>query len=271
MEDAKLGIQMMEPGKDKPLLLLVDDNRDLRQYVIGFLKESYQVLESSDGKKGLEIATERVPDLIISDVMMPEMDGYEFCAKLKTDERTSHIPVIMLTARADMDSKLTGLDTGADDFITKPFDSLELLTRIKNLIWQRKKLQQKFNKNIQKLGIGQVLNMDIHEFKSADQSFMQKVVNTIYDHLSDPDYSIESLAGKLSMSRRQLHRKLVSITGHPPVIFIRIIRLNRAAELLLGKSGNVTEIAYEVGFNNLSWFAKAFKEHFGVLPSEYKG
>ena len=254
-----------------PILLIVEDNADLRHYIRGFLEGAYEILECENGNTGYQKATEIIPDLVISDVMMPEMDGYELCRKLKTDERTSHIPVILLTARADMDSKIEGLETGADDFITKPFDPLELQTRIKNLVKQRIVLQERFNRNIRKLGIEQMMKVDAPDFTSIDQRFFQKAIDLILHHLSESEYNIEILASEMSLSRRQLHRKIVSLTGNSPVRFIRSIRLNRAAEMLAKKTGNVTEIAFEVGFNNLSWFAKSFKEQFGVLPSEYKG
>jgi DNA-binding response OmpR family regulator len=256
--------------EEQPLLLIVEDNRDLRQYIRNFLDDSYAILEKGDGEKGFATAVETVPDLVISDVMMPVMDGYELCAKLKTDERTSHIPVILLTARADMESKIEGLETGADDFITKPFDALELQTRIRNLISQRKKLQERFSKNINRYGFEKTLDHDAPDMTTMDQKFLQKAVQIIDRNMSDPDYSIESLADEMALSSRQLQRKVLSITGQTPVKFIRSIRLSKAAQLLAGKTGSVTEIAYEVGFNNLSWFAKSFKEQFGVSPSEYQ-
>ncbi len=255
--------------EDKPYLLIVDDNADLRIYIRGYLNTYYNISEARDGEEGFNKATERIPDLIISDVMMPRMDGYELCEKLKTDERTSHIPVILLTARASTESRIEGLETGADDFITKPFDPLELQTRITNLINQRKKLLKRFMKNVRKMGIEQLLMLDTPDLTSMDQNFLQKAIEYIMENISDPNINVELLGEKMALSRRQLQRKIMGITGNSPNKFIRSIRLNRAAELILNQTGNVTEIAYEVGFNNLSWFAKSFKEQFGVLPSEY--
>ena len=229
----------------------------------------YSVIEAKDGQQGLERAIEHVPDLIISDVMMPKMDGYELCNKLKNDERTSHIPIILLTARAGMESKIEGLETGADDFITKPFDPEELMVRVRNLIEQRKKLQEKFLKKVRKLGLEQMLELENDELTSMDQRLLQKVTVYIIENLSETDLNVESLGMQISLSTRQLHRKIVALTGDTPNKLIRSIRLHRAAELLRSKTGNVTEIAYEVGFNNLSWFAKCFKEEFGVLPSDF--
>ena len=169
-----------------------------------------------------------------------------------------------------MKSKLEGLETGADDFITKPFDPQELLTRIRNLIELRKNLQKRFMRNIKKLGLRHLMDLETPDMKSADQQFMQKAINLVFENFSDPDLNVDKLSSDLFISRRQLHRKMVAITGDSPNKFIRTLRLNRAAELLRSKTGNITEIAYEVGFNNLSYFAKSFKEEFGVLPSEFK-
>jgi len=253
----------------KPLLLIVEDNDDLRSYIRSHLTDDYRISEAIDGKMGLEKAIEAIPDFILSDVMMPKMDGFELCKKLKTDERTSHIPIILLTARAGKESKIKGLETGADDFITKPFDNDELLIRIKNLIEQRKELNERFMKNINKIGFDQFMKFDSADFSSVDKNFLKKATRYIMTNISEPDLNVELLAEMMALSRRQLQRKFIGITGNSPGKFIRSIRLNRAAELIAGKSGNITEIAYEVGFNNLSWFAKSFKEQFGVLPSEY--
>ncbi len=258
-----------EKENPKPLLLVVEDNDDLRSYILSYLTPDYRITQAVDGEMGLDKAIEHIPDLVVSDVMMPKMDGYQLCQNLRTDERTSHIPIILLTARASMESRIEGLETGADDFITKPFEPLELLIRIKNLIKQRKLLQERFIKNIQKMGIDQLVKIDTPDLTSMDQSFLQKVTEYIIQNISNIEFNVEILGDKMALSRRQLQRKLISITGHSPSMFIRSVRLNRAAELLRNKTGNVTEIAYDVGFNNLSWFAKSFKEQFGVLPSEY--
>ena len=262
--------QNKDAGKeDKPYILIVDDNADLRNYMKGHLDQLYNISEARDGEEGYNLATEKIPDLIISDVMMPKLDGYELCKKLKTDARTSHIPIILLTARASSESRIEGLETGADDFITKPFDPLELQTRIKNLIMQRNMLHERFMKNVRKIGIEQLLTLESPDLNSMDQNFLQKAIEYIMENISDPNINVELLGEEMALSRRQLQRKIMGITGNSPNKFIRSIRLNRAAELILNKTANVTEIAYEVGFNNLSWFAKSFKEQFGVLPSEY--
>ncbi len=250
--------------KSKPILLIVEDNQDVIEYIRRSFDAHYRITEAKDGYEGLDVATKTIPDLIISDVMMPNMDGIQFCEKVKTDDRTSHIPVILLTARAGEVSKIEGLETGADDYIIKPFSIHELSIRAKNLIEQRKKLREYFSQHAIK----------IHEpeemiKRSVDRQFLERIISIVEQNLSDSGFGTRNLAHKIGLSRSQLYRKLYAITNHAPNEFIRLLRLRRAEQLLRNKTGNITEIAYEVGFNHISYFAKCFQQTFGYTPSEY--
>lgn len=247
---------------DRPLLLIVEDNPDMRNYMREVLQSDYNIREAHNGDGGLTMAIELIPDLVISDVMMPEMDGFSLCQRLKTDERTCHIPVILLTARVSQESKMEGLETGADDYLTKPFDAHELRVRVSNLIEQRRLLRERFSREI-------ILQPRQIAVTSMDAQFLERAMNVIEEHFSDPDFTPEKFARQLTMSRMQLHRKLKALTNQTTGEFIRHMRLQRAAQLLTLHSGNVSEIAYAVGFNNLSYFAKCFRELFGRTPSEY--
>ena len=246
-----------------PTLLLVEDNADVRLFIADQLRERYQLLEAENGKEGLEMACQHIPDLIISDVMMPEMDGNVLTQKLKTDERTSHIPVILLTAKASQKSKLEGLGTGADDYLTKPFDGEELLVRIKNLIEQRRKLRERFKQDI-------TLKPKDIAITSADERFLNKVIAVVESRLDDEMLSIEEIADAVALSRSQLHRKIKALTDQSPSSFVRTFRLKRAYDLLKYQAGGVAEIAYLTGFSSPTYFSRCFKEQFGVTPGEVK-
>ena len=200
---------------------------------------------------------------------MPVMDGYRLCQQLKTDERTSHIPVILLTARAGTASKIEGLETGADDFITKPFDPLELTVRIKNLIEQKRKLRKQFIKHAETIGLSQLMELNDSGIASTDQIFLKKAVGVVEEHLDDFDFSVEHFVRSMAVSQMQLYRKLKALVNLSANEFIRTIRLSHAARMIKQKSGNITQIALAVGFNNPSYFAECFAKQFGVLPSEY--
>lgn len=244
-------------------VLIVEDNTDLRSYIRGMLEANFKVLEAIDGIDGFEKAASTTPDLIVSDVMMPRMDGYELCSKLKMDERTNHIPVILLTAKAAKENKLEGLGMGADDYLVKPFDEEELRVRIKNLVQIRKKLQEKFQQEI-KLKPGGVSAPSVH------QKFIEELKGVVENNLDNVQFSVDNLGKEIGMSRSQIHRKLKALTGQSATTFIRNYRLYRAADLLKQDAGNITEIAFEVGFNSQTYFSSSFQELFGCSPSEYK-
>ncbi len=246
-----------------PLLLITEDNDDVRSYIKQNLQQAFRIIEAIDGEDGWNKTIEQLPDLIVSDVMMPKMDGFRFCEKLKTDSRTSHIPVILLTAKAAKEDKLEGYETGADDYIMKPFDTDELKARIKNLLEQRKRLHEHF----QKEGI---VGLDQTRIASVDKKFLHRAYEIISQNISNESFSVEVFAKNLTVSKSLLHKKITALTGEPPVEFIRRVRLNKAANLIESKFGNLSEIALEVGFSNPAYFSECFKKQFGVPPSQYQ-
>ena len=254
----------MEPYNEskRPVVLIVEDSDQLRLFLRRILEDDFELDEASNGKEGLMKCAEIVPDLVITDIMMPEMDGLELCRRLRESQVTSHVPVLMLTALADLDSKLEGLQTGADYYLAKPFEPRELLTASNNLISQRRRLREHFGRKI-------MLKSQQWDNLNADEIFLQKLVTLVENHLSDTDFSVEHLQKELGISRMQLHRKLKALTDKSATEFIRSIRLKSAAEKLQAGQDNVSQIAYQVGFNSLSYFTKCFKEQFGVIPSAY--
>ena len=247
---------------DQMNILVVEDYPDLRDFISGILRPSYTVLEAANGEEGVQIALEKTPDLIISDVMMPKKDGNQLCAELKNHPATDHIPIILLTARAGKNDKFEGLDQGADDYLTKPFDDAELLVRIRNLIQTRKKLQQKYQKEIW-------LQPSEVKVTSTQEKFLHQLKEIIEQNLSNEDLTAEYLAKNIALSRSQLHRKLKALANQSTTEFIRTYRLERAADLLKQQFGNVSEIAFEVGFSNRTYFSSCFQKHFGCSPTEY--
>ncbi len=248
---------------EKPILLIVEDNFDVRNYIKGYFEENYKLIEAENGMDGLEKSLEYIPDIIISDVMMPKMDGFELCEKLKTDERTNHIPIIILTAKASDEDKINGLETGADDYLMKPFDAEELQVRVKNLIDQRQRWREHFQKE-------SIFDFSDKEIASIDKEFLKKSVKIIEKHISDTSFGVDVFAEELFMSRQQLRRKLLSIIGKSPSDITREIRLQKASQLIKQNFGNISEIAIEVGFNNPAYFAQSFKKQFGMSPSQYE-
>ena len=254
---------------DLPVMLIVEDNSEMRNYISGFFEGDFYIVEASDGEEGIEEATDIIPDIIISDVMMPGMDGYAFCKKIKSDERCSHIPVILLTARASKESRIEGLETGADDFITKPFDGDELHVRVRNLIQQRRLLSASLKKRLELAGYDNLNNIKDSAISLMDEQFLTKAITIVKQFLSNPEFDIELFCRQISMSRMQLHRKLKALTGQATGEFIRSFRLKQAAILLHAKTGTITEIAYDVGFTSPSYFTECFSKQFGLTPSEF--
>lgn len=249
--------------QDFPLLLVVDDNGDFRLFMRHSLELQYRVEVASNGKEALEKIQEQHPDLVISDVMMPGMDGNELCRRIKEDKHTSHIPVILLTARQAVESKVKGLETGADDYVTKPFNMTVLALRIRKLIELSRNRQSVQTATIDPAPSDIVIT-------SLDEKLIEKAVKYVEENISRSDLSVEELSRELGMSRVHLYKKLLQLTGKTPIEFIRVIRLKRAAQLLRESQLHVSEIAYEVGFNNPKYFSRYFKEEFGVLPSAYQ-
>jgi len=244
-----------------PLVLVIEDNYELRQFICTILSANYQMIQAANGEEGIATAMERIPDLVITDLMMPVMNGYQVCAGLKTNEKTSHIPVVMLTAKGDTDSRIAGLETRADAYLSKPFDQRELLVTIDNLILLRRQLQDKYQK-------GGFWLTDTSAIPSMEQVFLDKIKRTVEEHLDDEQFSVDQLGDEIGLSRTQLHRKLKAITGQGPGELIRSVRLQRAYDLLKQHAGTVAEVGYMVGFGNPGNFSTSFSKHFGFAPSE---
>lgn len=252
-----------ESDTEKDVILVVEDNPDVRKYIREPLEPHFTVVEAGDGKEGIAKAREIIPDLIVSDIMMPEADGYELCRELKKDIATSHIPIILLTAKASEESIIQGLETGADDYVTKPFNSRILFSRIKNLIELRRQMQLKIQR--QKMLLPSEITVS-----SMDEKFLKELQGIVEKNMSDEEFDVDKLCGKLYMGRSTLFRKVKALTGETPNQFIMSYRLERGAQLLRENFGNVTEVAFAVGFSSSTYFATCFKEKFGQAPSTYQ-
>lgn len=250
------------PLDNRKKLLIVEDNQDFRHFLKEQLSETYQVIDAPDGEEGEKLAIEQNPDLIISDIMMPKIDGLELCRRVKHNVQTSHIPVILLTARSGDEAKISGYAVGADSYISKPFSFDVLLVRIKQLIEQQEGRKKEFRKTLR-------VNPSRITITSIDEQLIQKALKLIEEHIDNSEYNVEQLSADMGMSRMNLYRKLQAITGQTPTEFIRTIRLKRAAQLLQDGKLNVSEVADRVGFSSSSYFTKCFKEQFGVLPTQY--
>ncbi|NIM15395.1 MAG: response regulator [Candidatus Aminicenantes bacterium] len=262
--DAAEAEEDIDPLKqEKDIILVIEDSADVRDYIRGSLEPVYTVVEAKDGQEGIQKAKEIIPDLIISDIMMPGVDGYELCRQLKNDINTSHVPVILLTAKASEESIIQGLETGADDYITKPFNTKILCARIKNLIDLRRHMQQTLNREMTM----QPVKMSASQL---DKKFINQLKDVLKENISDPDLNVDQLCKKMNMSQPTLYRKIHALSGESPTEFIRSYRLKRGAELLKNNFGTVLEVAFEVGFSTANYFAKCFKKKFHQSPSTFK-
>ena len=247
-----------------PVVLIVEDNRDLTEYLQHILATEYRVVSAADGKSGLEQAFELIPDIIVSDVMMPVMDGIALLERLKSDIRTSHIPVVMLTAKADITSRLTGLEKGADEYLAKPFHEKELRIRLRNLIDMRERMQQHFASLTPDAAHLQEKSLKI------ENEFIRKIRAFMEENIAAEEFEIQQLCRQMAMSRAQLYRKFKALTGKSVFEYLRTLRLHKAKELLLTSTLNVTQVCFDVGFNNLSHFSRIFTEEFGRKPSDFR-
>ena len=261
---APITATIVETGKavDREIILIVEDNPEVQAFIREQLEDRYQVMTAGNGREGIAASQAEIPDLIITDLMMPEMDGYDFSRRIKNDERTSHIPIIMLTAKAGLEHKLEGLETGIDAYLTKPFSVKELQVRVRMLIRERKRLRRRF-------ASATIIKPSEVSVVPADQAFLEKALNIVEEHLDDEQFRVENLAEALHLSASQLNRKLNALVGQPGGQFIRSLRLQRAADLLGQGAGSVAGVAYQVGFTDQAYFARAFKKQFGCSPSEY--
>jgi DNA-binding response OmpR family regulator len=253
---------MKNSDKAKPLILIVEDDNDLRHYLAMELESYYSVIQAADGLTGYELAVDRIPDLIICDVLMQVMDGNEFCHRCKNDQRTSHIPIILLTAQTSEEKRKEGLLAGADDYITKPFNPDLLRIRIENLLNTRRKIRERF---------GHMVYMNPKEINvsSPDEQFLQRTVEVVEQYLSDSGFSVDDLSYHVGLSRAQLYRKMQGLINQTPSEFIRNYRLQRAMQLL-EKGHSPSQVCYQIGFKDPSYFTKCFRKQFGRTPQQIR-
>ncbi len=242
---------------------MADDNNDFRNFLKEQLSEEYQVFDAPDGEAAEKLAAEQNPDLIISDVMMPNVDGIELCRRIKTNMETSHIPIILLTARTSDDLKINGYSVGADSYMAKPFNMDMLRVRIRKLIEKQEMRKKDFQRSVE-------VNPASITITSLDEQIIKRALGCIENNMDNTSYNVEALSSDMGMSRMNLYRKLQSITGQTPTEFIRTIRLKRAAQLLESSQLTISEVADRVGFSSSSYFSKCFKEQFGMLPTQYQ-
>jgi DNA-binding response OmpR family regulator len=251
-------------SKDQYEILVVEDNEELREYIAAELSQEFKVWQARNGQEGARIALEKTPDLVVSDILMSQKNGIELCKEMKSNIKTSHIPFILLTARATVEDQIIGIESGADVYITKPFSVRFLLTHVRNLIDSRQKLYSHFSQDVY-LMPSKVASNEI------DQAFLQRAVDYIIEHIQDAQLGVDSIAELFSLSRVQVYRKIKALTGKTAVEFIRTVRLKQALKLMETKQYTLSEIAYLTGFNSASYFTRSFKDEYGKAPSEYLG
>jgi len=245
----------------KPVLLIVEDNVDIVDYLDRLLKDDYKLVKAFDGLEGLEKANAIIPDLIVSDLMMPKLDGIKLCESLKSNEKTNHIPIIILTAKSAFEHKVEGLNTGADAYLTKPFRKEELFVRLKKLNESRMTLQKKFS---------QFALIDKPKDLKKENSFLHKVHSVIEENLTNPQFNVEELARQMHMSRMQLHRKIKAVSDRTTSNYIRSYRLHKSKPKLSDLNLSISEIAWDVGFQDVNYYSKSFQKEFEMTPSEYR-
>lgn len=270
LEGDRISLSALQNGNGElPILLIVEDNRDLISYLVSSIGTKFKLELAYDGEEGIAKATQIIPDLIISDVMMPKKDGFQFCNEVKQHPLTSHIPLILLTAKADHNSKMVGLSKGADAYLSKPFYIDELMIRINGLIEQRKRIQEFYRKET---GIYELNgpNNSFSKIESSESKFLNKVVQIIEEKLDDPDLTVDSLSREMFMSNSNLYRKLNALINLSPNKLIRLKRLKKARQLLKDQTHSISDVAIDVGFQSPEYFSRTFKKEFGISPSEYR-
>jgi DNA-binding response OmpR family regulator len=254
--------------QELPVVLIIEDNAELRAFIRQSIAGGWQVVEASNGGEGIRKALEILPDLIISDLMMPVKDGYEVCKTLRNESLTAHIPIILLSAKTSIDARITGLRSGADDYLSKPFHTGELQARMENLVELRRKLRQRYGNLTYAVSTPTDAEQTESFLSAPDREFLRKLRLTLEQQLRDETLSTDTLAQLLDINRMQLHRKLKAISNQSATEFIRKYRLERAMALLKNREGNVKQVSAMVGFGNEKYFSSTFKEHFGISPSD---
>ena len=269
-ELASVEIEEDNFNHDKPTLLVIDDNKDIRTLISGQMGEDYNVLSAADGLQGVRMATKYVPDIILCDVMMPVMDGFECVKELKEEVSTSHIPILMLTACSLDEQRVEGYNKGADAYLPKPFNLDVLAARCRNLLANRQRIRELYSKGAANARNDNAAKKDskpAHRPNDVESEFYSRFVELVQERLSDPDMQISEIASQMGLGQSQFTRKIKALTNYTPVELIRSLRLQKAKTMLLGSEKTVSEIAYAVGFTSLAYFSKCYKEEFGVSPT----